>query len=135
MPIPWSEVAPVMTAVRWVLDMVSPLCMRGSDQVRDQAGGLCSCCRPFIVGDIAGFEFQREVAVVAGIGEGLEPARDVHRAVADREVDVPLPGTASRMWTCCDVRAEHIGSVLAHPGRSPVRRSSPTPAAAVGAES
>ena len=45
-----------------------------------------------VVGDVASFEFQREVTVVTGVGEGFEAAAEVDFAVADGEIDVAWHG-------------------------------------------
>src|SRR6516165_61285 len=82
---PRSEVAPVMTAVRCVLDMsCSWISNQFADQVARSGGGRGS----FVIGNVAGFELQREVTRIAGIGKGFQAAREVDLAVADGQVDV-----------------------------------------------
>src|SRR3954471_17201561 len=86
MPMPRSEGAPVMTAVR----CVAPIgVLPWLDEVGNVLGCLGSGRSPLIVGDVACLEFQREVARVAGVGEGLEAACEVDAPTADAEVDVP----------------------------------------------
>ena len=74
-----------------------------SSEISRPAAG---CCRgTFVVGDVAGFEFQREVAGVAGVGKGFEAEGEFDVAVADGQIDVAGHGIA-------DV---HVGDARAEP--------------------
>src|SRR6476660_2943665 len=93
MPMPRSEVAPVMTAVRWTFDMclflTYLLCLDESgNQLSGAGGGLWS----FVVGDVAGLQLEGEVAGVAGVGQRLETVGEVDLPVADGQVDVSRDG-------------------------------------------
>ena len=92
MPMPRSEVAPVMTAVRWMLDMCCPYSLL--DEFGNQLCGSGGGLGPFVVGDVAGFQLEGEVAGVAGVGQRLEAAGEVDVAVADGQVDVARHGVA-----------------------------------------
>ena len=61
---------------------------------------------PLVVGDVAGLEFEREVAGESGVGECLESVAKVDRAAADREVDVARHRVAD--VDVLDARAEPV---------------------------
>ena len=68
------------------------------DEVGNQVCGRGGSRGPLVVGDVAGFQFQGEVAGVSGIGQRLEPRRSRPAPLpTDR---LMLPDTASRMCTC-----------------------------------